>query len=515
MTGILYGLSWPIFDGVNLSFLAWFAFVPLFIFLEQHKEKFLKSMLGCYAAMVVFGCFSAGWVFNFPISNYKIALIFFLGELWFFMPFLFFYPIQRKIGFQKSIWFFPLIWMLWEWLYLPLEFTMGTHLSPYSQSSNLWLIQFIDATGMWGISCWLLLFNVLIYKAYTKANNNFRSKIFYKNIAVISLLMLGIPLLYSFISFKKYNQLKGKKIDVTIVPTRFSARFLDNPNNMYEVVEQTLKRTDIDAFAKKSQQQLSDLYVWPETGLPYTLQQTNLSDLLFEAVNDWESALLTGGRGIVDTTTVKDLRTYVSGVLISHKNSKPKYHHKTVLTPGQEAIPYHSILAKIPNFPIAENDETYFKKGEKSEPLQLITKNNTKYLLGVSLCYEQWYPQHWATLAVNGAEFYTHLAAEGWYGNVGFKKFMANVTRMRCIENRKQAARSANVGLSGFIDQIGRFQNISNINQLKISNATITTSNVVTMYAKNPHWFPYLGLCALVILLGIQFYNCQFYYLLK
>ncbi|MFT5999861.1 MAG: hypothetical protein ACI81P_002320 [Neolewinella sp.] len=39
-TGILHGLSWPILPDVNLSFLAWFAFVPLFILLERHQHSF-------------------------------------------------------------------------------------------------------------------------------------------------------------------------------------------------------------------------------------------------------------------------------------------------------------------------------------------------------------------------------------------------------------------------------------------------------------------------------------------
>ena len=164
-SGILYGLSWPIFDAINLSFLVWFAFVPLFVFLEKNKQNFLKSMLGSYAAMVVFGCFSAGWLFNFPSSKLEVAIIFFLEELWFFIPFLIHFFIQKKIGFNKALWLFPLIWMLWEWSYLGLEFTMGTHLSAYSQSNNIWLIQYIDSTGMWGVSFWLMLFNVLIFNS--------------------------------------------------------------------------------------------------------------------------------------------------------------------------------------------------------------------------------------------------------------------------------------------------------------------------------------------------------------
>lgn len=515
ISGLLYGLSWPIFKGINLSFLAWFAFVPLFVFLEKNQTKFTKSILGSYAAMVIFGCFSAGWLFNFPQDKLQIAVVFFLEELWFFIPFVFYYPIQKKIGFDKAIWLFPFIWMLWEWTYLSLEFTMGTHLSGYSQSNNIWLIQYIDITGMWGVSFWLLLFNVLIFKAYKAVNYNLKCLQFYKKTGIISLFMLAIPLVYSAISYSKYNNLKGKSIQVTIVPTQYSSRYLNNPKNSFRLVEETLHRTDEIAFKREEKGKISDLYIWPETGLPFTMQQSNLEALLHEATTDWKSSLLTGVRGISDTLNAADKRNYVSGILISHKSDQKKTHHKTALTPGYETIPYHSLIEKIPNFPYKQNDRRFFKKGEKSEPLLFTTKNNEDFLLGVSLCYEQWHPKHWTTLSRNGANFYAHLAAEGWYGTIGFMSFMANVTRMRSIENRKQTARVANGGISGFIDQMGRFHNVSREGSLQIRTSKLETFKEITVYAKKPNFFPFLISSIFLIMLLFQIYEQQFYKLLK
>ena len=493
-SGILYGMSWPIFKGINLSFLAWFAFVPLFVYLEKNKNKFIKSILGGYAAMVIFGCFSAAWLFNFPQEKLKIAIVFFIEEIWFTIPFLFFYVIQKKIDFDKTLWLFPFIWIVWEWIYLNLEFTMGTHLSAYSQSNNLWLIQYIDITGMWGVSFWLMLFNVLIFKAYKEVNYSFSNILKYKKLKVIFLFMLGVPFAYGGYSYNKYNNLKGKSIQVSVIPTQYSAKILKDYKNSFRVVEETLRKTDSIAFNMKDRNLFSDLYLWPESGLSFTMQQSNLSALLFESVGDWKSALITGGRRITDRTKTNDKLKYVSGILISHKNKQPIYHNKTVLTPGIEAIPYHSFLSKYSKFAIKETDDRFFKKGEKSKPLKLITKENEKFLVGVSLCYEQWYPQHWAELAKNGANFYTHLAAEGWYGNIGFKSFMLNVTRMRTIENRKQTARSANIGYSGFIDQLGRFELIPKKKTFEALNKKITAFKKTTFYAEHQNWFPILCL---------------------
>ena len=514
LSGILYGLSWPIFESVNLSFLAWFAFVPLFVFLEENKNRFWKSMLGCYAAMVIFGCFAAGWLFYFPQAKYQIAIIFFLEELWFFIPFLIFYPIQKKIGFNKALWLFPFIWMLWEWTYLSFEFTMGTHLSAYSQSNNLWLIQYLDLTGMWGVSFWLLLFNVLIFKVYQFSSYQFKTKQFIKKIGLISIVMIGIPLLYSAVCYSKYNSTTGKSISVSVVPTQYTARFLSNPENIVGLVEETLYRTDEANYLKSKKGKTSDLYIWPETGLPFNLKESNLSELFFEAVTDWKASLITGARGISDTINKKDKRNYVSGALISPISKDITFHHKTVLIPGQEAIPYHALLEKIPNFPYKKNNSIFLKKGKKSIPQELSTKDNKKFLAGISLCFEQWYPKHWTKLSRNGADFYAHLANESWYGNIGFKSFMTNVTKMRSIENRKHTARAANVGVSGFIDQLGRLHTSSKKESLQIINKKLTASKEVTYYAKQPDSFPIIMLNIFFIILLFQIYEHKFLKLL-
>ena len=92
---------------------------------------------------------------------------------------------------------------------------------------------------------------------------------------------------------------------------------------------------------------------------------------------------------------------------------------------------------------------------------------------------------------------------------------MANVTRMRCIENRRQTARSANVGLSSFIDQIGRFHYFSKKGTLQVITTKLKAINTITMYTKNPNWFPLFSLGIFFPLLLFQLYYSKFYHLIK
>ncbi|MFK8160990.1 MAG: apolipoprotein N-acyltransferase [Lewinella sp.] len=493
--GLLYGLSWPVFEGVNLSFLAWFSFVPLFIFLHRNQDRFWKSLVGSYLAMLVFGLMTAGWLFNFPQAKGQIAVVVLLEIAYFTFPVIPFFLLQRRLGFERALWLFPLLWTIWEWLYLDLDFTMGTHLSAYSQSGNLWLVQFIDLTGMWGIACWLLFFNVFLYKAYRAAGDRFLTKAFVRKAFWPTTLLLGLPLLYAVFAFNKYDEPKGEQLRVGLVPTYFTAAFFQQVGNSQVAVERSLHKTDSLFFTAKDRgAQPVDLYVWPETGTDFHLETGNVGELFNAATKDWDAALLTGcrSRPAADTT---DWRDYVSGVMISPRSKAPAYHHKTVLTPGQEMIPYHRQLAQFSGFPIPLEHPRYRRQGILSQPLPLTTRDGREFQLGISLCFEQWYPTHWAALARNGADAYVHMAGEGWYGEVGFKQFMVNVSRLRCIENRRAAARCANVGISGFISATGRLSR-HNTKQNQPQNLAATAG--LTPFARWPNWFPAGCLLALV-----------------
>jgi apolipoprotein N-acyltransferase len=103
-------------------------------------------------------------------------------------------------------------------------------------------------------------------------------------------------------------------------------------------------------------------------------------------------------------------------------------------------------------------------------------------------------------MARNGAEVFLHLAGENWYGDVGFQQFMANVSRLRCIETRRAGARSSNVGISGFIDPLGRMDQVSSGPDARPLTASIIASTHISPYARFPRWFPLL--CGALLLLG-------------
>ena len=61
------------------------------------------------------------------------------------------------------------------------------------------------------------------------------------------------------------------------------------------------------------------------------------------------------------------------------------------------------------------------------------------------------------TMTVNmTAQFLSILTNDAWWGNTQGHKQLLSYARLRAIENRRAIARSANTGISAFIDAQGR-----------------------------------------------------------
>src|SRR6056297_496560 len=70
-------------------------------------------------------------------------------------------------------------------------------------------------------------------------------------------------------------------------------------------------------------------------------------------------------------------------------------------------------------------------------------------------CYESIYPQYVASYVKKGAGLLFIITNDGWWGNTpGYKQHM-RYARLRAIENRRSITRSANTGISAFINQRG------------------------------------------------------------
>jgi apolipoprotein N-acyltransferase len=495
IASILYGLSWCMLFNTNLAFLAWFAFVPLFFSLEEKRSfwEFYKTSLFFFLVAIPIICH------GFLITPKEQGSVFIAAVIEIIMStgsFALLYPVQKKFGFSRSLVAFPFIIALWEWFYQWLDFTFGYVMLSHSQTQNTWLIQYIDLFGVWSIASWVMGFNVLIYLQLKRFKGQYFDMPFIKQMVFICLIMVVPPLIYANIRYNNIESQPKRQINITLINTDFSLNI-----NTYELYIKKLERlthiTDSTDYELNQRRQKTDLYVWHEGAVDFGNDQT-FYNFIDSAVNDWKTPLLTGMQIIPADAGKIDRRRVNRAALIQKGSNEDNFlfYDKVHLAPGREKIPYHQFLALLPGFPVAINDSRWFKSGYKVSLINLQTRNKQNIKIGTPICMEQNYPVIWSDMAMAGAECFVQLSFEAWWSMGYFKKQMANITRLRCIETRRYAARCSNGGSTQFTNAFGEITALA-------TNREGSLSDDVKLYQKvsffSEHQWVYPFFCFIFI----------------
>ena len=121
-----------------------------------------------------------------------------------------------------------------------------------------------------------------------------------------------------------------------------------------------------------------------------------------------------------------------------------------MLVPGVETLPW--FLKFI---------DTWFEKfggttaGYAKQKQRSVLPANGGYKIAPAICYESIYGEFMSDYISNGANIICIITNDGWWGNTPGHKQHMNYARLRAIETRKWVARSANTGISCFIDPYG------------------------------------------------------------
>ena len=110
-----------------------------------------------------------------------------------------------------------------------------------------------------------------------------------------------------------------------------------------------------------------------------------------------------------------------------------------------------------------------------------------------------------------GAQFIAVITNDGWWGNTSGKDQHLDYARLRAIENRRWVARSANTGISAFINQRGDVVQQTEWWKEAVIKQDINLNSELTFYTKHQDWIVYPFLLigvfsfAYAIFLGVIF----------
>jgi len=476
---VLMALS---FHPLKLHFLAWFGLVPLLFAIEDMPagQTFRAGIFFGF----LFAWFVLFWIIFLQIeANIKLLMVF--GLILLFLYIGLYYGITLLIVKRTGLWLFPLAVTGLELLRGIGELRFPWLSVGYSQARYPLFIQQASFYGVYGISFWIVLLNVAIYKALKRRRA--------KNILVAVLIFI-LPVIYGIARISKPQ---GRPAIVGIVQPNIDPNLKFSPELRFETFERLMRLSVRCASTALAQGRDSlDLIVWPETATPVFLKSPGkYQDLVRHLVDRLNVPIFTG-------TAIYEPEThdiFNGAVLIEPKAGIAQEYRKIYLVPFGEHIPFDRQFAFIRKVDFGEGDYT---------PGTTYTVFKTpKFKFACLICFESIFPELSRRFVNNGAEILVNITNDGWFGKISGPQQHNDMAILRSAENGVVLLRSANTGISMIVDQYGRVLVEKPLFKDDIIVSPIDITPTTTIYRHIGDILPVLCLVAITLLLGVSFIN--------
>jgi len=515
LSAFLLWLAWPPIPYATPLLLI--ALVPLLLALSQIKEsdrikKGKKIFLTAGLCFLIWNTASIYWVYNAisavndPITGFFVSLIpYGLGALMMTFAFWLYYRLGRVAG--KYISYLGLIcfYVAMEYLHetWDLSFpwmTLGNGLAGMHQ-----LAQWYEYTGVHGGSVWILLSNILAFEAYRYVRQNNPVKL---RLALVWLAFVLIPVA---VSLKMYYGYTEKSMPVNVVTVQPNI----DPYKKYASLSAADQLRILTRLSDSVGQPNTEYFIWPETAIPVQTDEDQIRSsneylLAQQFLSKYKNGtLITGIESIKqyqDKQTITAKATGYGGFYDSfnaamqvENSANVQFYHKSKLVPGVEKMPYPSVFAVLT--PLFEGfGGTVGGWGWQDHPAVFYSYGG----VGVApvVCYESLWGGWISESVRNGAQFIAIITNDAWWGNTSGKEQHLLYAKLRAIETRRSIVRSANTGISAFINQRGDIVQQSKWWTATALRADINLNDTLTFYVLKGNYLP-LSLCLIGTILAL------------
>ena len=513
LSGVLLGISFPTYPFIRLELLAWVALVPLLVSLRGDLS-FRHYFGRVYSTMLTFCSIALWWI---SLATLPGGLLTILAQAFFStVPLVLFFVLKKYRGYRFALFSLPFLWVGWEWLYISQDLSFGWLVFGNSQAQLNPMIQYADITGVWGVSFWLLCFNVIVADLWFRIRN--RKKVFVH--AALLVLMVFSPLGYSYLVFSSHElRQESPTAKVSLIQPNIDPFEKWQKYSSQDVMLIYFSMTD-----RVMSQSSADLVLWPETAIPfYILDERNRSyyEFLKSRIKQWGGALLSGYSDIVyysnaevkgeehlykfDSEERRHYQTFNASMLVDTDDSAAQIYRKMKLVPFAERVPYMEYAPWLDNFTLSLAGISSWGKGSDKTIMEFTTVSGETVKTSNVICYESIFPGLVAEFVNEGAEFLTVVTNDGWYEKSYGPYQHAAIARFRCIENRRSLVRCANTGVSQFIDKYGRIYADIPWWERRTLTADVERNDMLTFYTRHPTLVPQaaVALSGLLLLIAL------------
>lgn len=477
-SGFLLTVAFP---KIGLWWLAWFALVPLLIAIRHltPKNSFYMGFsagLAHYLTLVYWLAYTMSTYGHLP--NYLCVLILLLLSVYLAIYVgIFSMALVRLCPNPYSCLLIgPLMWVSLEYIRAYLITGFPWELIGYTQFSQLPIIQISDIFGVYGVTFVVLFGNTAVFLAYlfvTRSDWQGRSvntRLAIGSVTTFALIFCAVWF-YGKLRIQFFNDLISKSPTARIAVVQGN---IDQDKKWDPAFQKssTEKYVKLSFSAKKNH---PALFVWPETATPfYFLNHVELSKIVQKGIHGIGSDFLLGSPSFRQQ---KDrIEYYNSAFLVGPEGNVYGKYDKAHLVPFGEYVPLKKWLPFVGKMVESVGD---FQAGEKGQTIQW-----GKYNIGVLICYEIIFPDLSRAMIKNNAALLFNITNDAWYGRSSAPYQHFSMAIFRAVENRRSLVRSANTGISGFIDPVGKIVVSTPLFQDAVITREAPILNETTFYSR-------------------------------
>ncbi len=484
-SAILLWAAWPAGGIAPLLFVALVPMLLLEDIVFHQQKQGLKSRLFPYAYLG-FMCFnfattwwiwyaSAFGMFGAVLTNALLmTTVFQLFHL-------------SRIRFGNAIGYTSLIvfWMGFEYFHMDWDLTwpwlnLGNGFAAWAN-----MVQWYEFTGTQGGTLWIWLSNLLLFRIITAPSPKRKTQLTTLGIVIF------FPLMFSFFLLKRYQE-KPHPAEVVVVQPNIDP-YNEKFNGSNDEQLDKMLRLANSAVTPKTR-----LVVLPETALPTGIWSEDIENhrliLRLKAFSMEHPGLriLTGlsyyrffHEGEKLSPTARSFKqgpghydAYNAAMQIQGNNAF-QYHFKSRLVPGVEKMPFPILFGYLENFAIDLGGITG-SLGVQEHPSVFTGDSITAAPV---ICYESIYGEYVGEYIRKGANLICIMTNDGWWSDTPGYRQHCQYARLRAIEHRRSVARSANTGISCFIDQTGKISQATSWWVPAVIKSEVNINNDLTFYS--------------------------------
>ena len=464
LSGVILSLGWYE-SGSGLFLLV--GFIPL-LFLEdqiisdpKRKKRSLSVFLYASLAFSTWNLITTWWIKNASFAGMIAAVL--VSSFLMSIPF-WLYAITKKTW-GRSIGYVSLViyWLAYEFSYTHGEISWPWLTLGNGFAFDIILIQWYEYTGVFGGTLWVLTVNIFLYELIRRKIAGGSIGVIYGLLA-ISVVLIIFPVLFSVIRYYNYNEKNDPREIVIVQPS------IDPYLKFYDIP--SIEQTQIQLLlAEKLVTPATDYVASPETSINHNIwidHIQNVPDIrmikdlvrryprlkyitgitCYQQYKEWErtktSKPLTGSDRYYDS--------FNSAIQIDSTGNIPIY-HKSKLVIGVEKMPYPGMLNILQ--PLAIRLGGTFQNHGTQKDRSIFSSVDGSVKIAPVICYESEYGEYLTEYIKKGANMIFVITNDGWWGNTPGHRQHNALSRIRAVETRRSIARSANTGISSFINQRG------------------------------------------------------------